>query len=235
MDSIVDEKKLNGYPVPVDLEKTEKIIEQMKKYVCRVALTNGTKGTGSFCKIPFPNKEKILPVLITNNHVIDESILNDEKNKITLSFNNDKKIKEIELKNRISYTNEEYYITFIEIKDNDEINDFLELEENINKTLFVGETIYLLQYPTSGKVSVSYGVVKEKKKEEEYDENYFGHLCSTEYGSSGGPILNLSISKLFGIHKGANKKDNCSLGLYLNEPINDFYKKENEKKKRKNK
>ena len=86
------EKALIGYPKEVDLEKTEKIVEQMKKYICKVAFTNGNKGTGSFCRIPFPNKEKILPVLITNNHVIDESILNDEKNIITLSFNNDKKI-----------------------------------------------------------------------------------------------------------------------------------------------
>ena len=58
MDSIVDEKKLNGYPVPVDLEKTEKIIEQMKKYVCRVALTNGTKGQGLFVKFLFQIKKK---------------------------------------------------------------------------------------------------------------------------------------------------------------------------------
>lgn len=222
-------ESIDRYPKQVDLEKTEKIIEQMKKYVCKVCYKDEAKGTGAFCKIPFPNEEKILPILITNNHVIDESILNDKNNKIALSFNNDEKIQVIELKNRISYTNKEYDITFIEIKDNDKINDFLELEENINKTIIVGETIYMLHYPKSGKVSVSYGIVKEKKEEEQYDENYFGHLCSIEDGSSGGPILNLSYSKLMGMHKGADKIGNFNLGLYLTEPINDFFKKETKK------
>ena len=52
------------------------------------------QGTGFFCKIPFPNKENMLPVLITNNHVIsgdilfkkDETIQLDIKNEENLNF-----------------------------------------------------------------------------------------------------------------------------------------------------
>lgn len=229
--SIINEKKLNGYPEYINLEKTEKIVEQMKKYVCKICYKDGSKGTGSFCKIPFPNKENLLPVLITNNHVIDESILNNDKNTIVLSFNDEKETKEIELDNRITFTNKQYDITFIEIKNNDGINNFFELEEDKNKTLYVGETIYMLHYPNSKNVSVSYGVINEIE-----DNKYnFGHLCSTDKGSSGGPILNLSNSKLLGIHKGTDNDDNLNLGLFLNEPINDCFKKHSEKKEKPNK
>ena len=47
-----------------------------------------------------------------------------ETEKITISINNDKEIKEIELNNRKKYTNKEYDISIIEIKEEDEINNF---------------------------------------------------------------------------------------------------------------
>lgn len=89
----------------------------------------------------------------------------------------------------------------------------------------------MLHYPNSKNVSVSYGVINEIE-----DNKYnFGHLYSTEKGSSGGPILNLSNSKLLGIHKGTDNDDNINLSLFLNEPINDFFKKHSEKKEKPNK
>ena len=50
----------------------------MKKYVCKIYQTEKT-GTGFMCKIPYQNQ--LLPVLITNNH-----ILNEEKIKIGKLF-----------------------------------------------------------------------------------------------------------------------------------------------------
>ena len=43
-------------------------------------------GTGFLCKIPFPNQFKLLPVLITNNHILN---IDDIKNNkiINISFN----------------------------------------------------------------------------------------------------------------------------------------------------
>ncbi len=69
----------------------------------------------------------------------------------------------------------------------------------------------------------------------ENNKYIFGHLCSTEKGSSRGPILNLSNSKLLGIYKGTDNEANFNLGLFLNEPINDFFKKHSEKKEKPNK
>ena len=232
--SKINEKKIKLSPEPVDLETSEKIIEQMKTNVCKICLKNGTKGTGSFCKIPFPDAENLLPVIITNNHIIGESILNSE-DRIALSLNNDKEIKEINLKNRIKYTNEEFDVTFIEIKDDDGINNYLEIDKEFqDKGTIINnkESIYILHYPSGKRVNVSYGLFQNV---EENNKNDFLHLCSTESGSSGGPILKLSDSKLIGIHKQASKKEEYNIGLFLNEPIKCFFQKYTNDKKEKNK
>ena len=71
--------------------------------------------------------------------------------KITISINNGSEIKEISLNNRIKYTNQKYDITIIEIKPDDNINDYLELDENImkegNNISYVKNSIYIIQYP----------------------------------------------------------------------------------------
>ena len=215
------EKKINPYPKPVSLETTQKIIEQMKNCVCKIYIDDKI-GTGFFCKIPFPDNEHLLPVLITNNHVIDESIL---EKKITLSLNNDSDIKEIELENRIKYTDKEYDITIIEIKDKkDGINKYLELDTKIQaniNTINVEESIYILHYPFRKNVSVSYGILKKIEEE----KKNFVHLCYSENGSSGAPIINLSNSKIIGMHKETINKDNCNVGLFLNEPLRKFINK----------
>ena len=158
----------------MSLETTEKIIDQMKNCICKISTENGPKGTGFFCKIPFPDFEHLLPILITNNHIIDESNLENERNKVILYLNNDNEIKEIKLENRIKYTNKEYDITFIELKENDGITKFLELDENIKANVnipYIGESIYILHYPGSKNVAVSYGILKNINKENSY---YFG-------------------------------------------------------------
>ncbi len=229
------EKKLNTYSKPVSIETTEKILEQMKSCICKICIEDGRKGTGFFCKIPFPDYEHLLSVLITNNHVIDESVLIKEKNKITLSLNNDNEIKEIELDNRLKFTNEEYDITIIEIKEkNDGIDKYLELDKNLQKninTQYIGESIYILHYPGSKNVAVSYGILKHIDIEKSYN---FTHLCSIENGSSGAPILNLSNSKIIGINKESSDKNNYNIGLFLNDPLRNFINKNIVKKEKTN-
>ena len=84
------------------------------------------QGTGFFCKIPFPNKDNMLSVFITNNHVINKALLDKENIKIKIDIKEDADIKEIILnKNRMKYTNEEYDITIIEIIKEDNINNYL--------------------------------------------------------------------------------------------------------------
>ena len=122
------EKYISMSPDPVSLKATLNIIDQMNNCICRIF--NKGKGTGFFTKIPFHSK--LLPVLITNNHVIDKE---DIKNniKIIIYLNNDKKEKVIKLnEDRIRYTNEKLDITIIEIKDEDELNNkYIELDDRI--------------------------------------------------------------------------------------------------------
>jgi V8-like Glu-specific endopeptidase len=60
------------------------------------------------------------------------------------------------------------------------------------------------------------------------------HICSTDIGSSGSPILNISNNKIIGIHKASPKNYdyNYNLGTYLKEPINEYLNNINLIKKR---
>ena len=84
--SYQQEIKKDSYPKWISIKSTEEIIKQMKSKICKIYLKNGN-GTGFFCKIPFPNN-KLMPVLITNNHVIDKEILNNENINIYYSTYN---------------------------------------------------------------------------------------------------------------------------------------------------
>jgi hypothetical protein len=54
----------------ISKEKTNIIINQLNNYVCKIYKSNGDNATGFFCYIPF--SYTLLPVLITNNHVLNE-------------------------------------------------------------------------------------------------------------------------------------------------------------------
>ena len=98
---------------PISLKQTENILEQMNNSICRI----NDKGTGFFVKIPY--KSKLLPVLITTNHIINIDDIQDNKS-ISILLNNDKKIKTIKLDNRLMYANEKLDATIIEIKENED-------------------------------------------------------------------------------------------------------------------
>ena len=57
-EDIKNEKYINTSPIPVSLENTEKIINQMKKCVCQIHKEG--QGTGFLCKIPYPDASHLL-------------------------------------------------------------------------------------------------------------------------------------------------------------------------------
>ena len=218
------ESLLIGYPNPLSYECTKKIIEQMEKCICKIKIGK-IQGTGFFCKIPIPNKNNMLPAFITTNHIINKEFLYQKDAKIFLDIKEKSYIKELNLNNRKKYTNEEHDITIIEIKENDEINNYLELDDiiindilnnnNRNKE-FIDKTLYIIQYPES-ELSVSYGILESIYEDKKYD---FRHKCCTKKGSSGSPILNMS-NKIIGIHKECYK-DSYNNGTFLNDSIKEF-------------
>ena len=70
----------------IPMEKLGKISGQSS---CACKINDGnTYGTGFFCRIPYPDKENLLPVLITCNHVFNP------KSKKEINFTvNEKKYK----------------------------------------------------------------------------------------------------------------------------------------------
>ena len=79
MKDIKKEKEISFSPKPVSIEGTENTLKQMKNCVCRIYKKG--KGTGFFTKIPF--KSQLLPVLITNNHILGQNVIQNN-NIITL-------------------------------------------------------------------------------------------------------------------------------------------------------
>ena len=122
---IIKEKEIKDKPMAISFECNEIIMEQMKKNICKIKMKDGSQGTGFFCKIPFPTREKLLPVLITNNHIINQDLLHKENEKVSLIIKNEKKVKTINLNNRMKYTNSDYDITILELREeNDDIHNF---------------------------------------------------------------------------------------------------------------
>ena len=205
-------------------------MEQMKKCVCKIKLKD-IQGTGFFSKIPFPDINKRLPVIITNNHIINEELLNTKGSKIIIDIKEEDSLKEISLDNRITFTNREYDITLIEIKETDNINNYLELDDiiiddilnNNNKNMvYVDNEVYIIGYP-EGKLSISSGQVNDIFEDKKY---IFLHQCRTKVGSAGSPILNISNNKVIGVHHSAllNFKNKNGKATFLNYPIKEFIK-----------
>ena len=214
-------------PKPVSFENTEKILSQMKNCICKIYKDKGETGTGFFCKIPYPNQSKLLKVLITNNHVLNEDDLKND-NIIKYTLKDDEEIRKIIIDDnkRKIYTSEELDISFIEIKENeDNINEFLEIDEEIinkNKeyieTTYKNKSIYILHYPLGKDIVVSYGNL------DKINNDQINHFCNTLNGSSGSPILSLDTLKVIGIHCGSNKdeNENCNKGIFIKYPIKEF-------------
>ena len=237
-----EEKYIENSVNPISIKGMETILYQMKNCICKIIKNNGTRGTGFFCKIPFPNEDNLLPVLITNNHVLGQDDL-QYHNIIEITIDNEAKQKRIKINSkRLVYTNKDLDFTFIEIQPNrDNIFHFLEIDKQIYKdsklleTTFRNKSAYTLHYPKGRDVEVSYGQIKGLM------ENNIRHLCNTDKGSSGCPILLLDTFEVIGIHKGADHFGfnlatfiKFAINSFHNEFKNEFYNKDLKKDKFKN-
>jgi NIMA (never in mitosis gene a)-related kinase len=137
---------------------------------------------------------------MTCYNIIDEKYLKENK-ELNISLNNDnEKIKiDLGIERENFYFNKEYNTTFIEIKDKDNIKNYLELDENIfnENEYYENKSIYLLQYLYKKEIHVSYGYINEIN-----DKKEIKYICYTDNGSIGSPILNIKNNKVIGIHTG---------------------------------
>ena len=56
------------------------LLSQMENCFCKIFNDDGRKGTGFFCRFPFPDENNLLlNVLITNNNILNENNLDNDK------------------------------------------------------------------------------------------------------------------------------------------------------------
>ena len=200
------------------------IYKQMGKCICKIN-NNKSFGTGFFCNIPFPNYLNFLPVLITNNHILQKKDISPNSC-ITFSINDEENENDIYKiiigDNRLTYTDEFYDVTIIELKKDDKLDilglevDYEEYEAPLDE--FKNLQIYLIHYPRSKNVCKSIGEIKYISEK----ELTIKHTCSTAEGSSGSPIINLNNLKVLGVHKGSLVSQNFNVGTFIKGPIEKF-------------
>ena len=188
-DNYCEEKYLLNTSESIPVDKLKIVLEQSEKCICRILCENENSGTGFLCLIPFPDKLNLLPVLMTNYHVLND--LYKEKN-IEFTLNNDKLKVKLKIDNsRKIYENENYDIIMVEIieKDNLDFNSFLEIDDEIFKEnsidLYRKASIYVIYYPGKYRAEFSTGII------EDINQNGYiiQHKCSTKFGASGCPII----------------------------------------------
>ena len=195
---------------PISIECTKIIIKQMKNSLYSIKTPDEKIGMGLFCYIQCHNKK--VPVLITNNHIINEEC--DETLKILINKN----YKDLQLGNS-RYKNKEYDLAVLEIKENKNDNlFFLELDSLLYKDdsemYYDKDQLYIIHYNAKNNIFVSYGFLND------FANNKIYHNCDVNENSHLSPIFNLSNNKLIGIHN--NFLTNNISGIYLKYMINKF-------------
>ena len=224
-DDIIRQAHIDNHPKPIGKKQLKVICEQMDKSV--VKIKNGEiNGTGFICLIPYPDEIHRLPVLITCNHVLDIDDINKKKEIILFIDNREIPLKIKEKRKIYTSNKDEYDLTIIEIKENDYLynNDFLEIDNDIYNNdlndIYKEKSAYIIHYPKGGECEYSLDTIFKI----DIANTLIFHFCSTEEGSSGGPIINLQTSKVIGIHTGEHKSHDYNVGVIIKNPIECFNK-----------
>lgn len=205
------EQKIIGHGKPIPTTKLNEIIQKGINATCKIIYYNKV-GSGFICNLNL-NNEETKKFLFTNNHILDENFLNNNNNLVIFYKN---KEKEIKLSNKIKYTNVNLDFTLIEIKDEDNISDYFEIDFyiNSNKDQYLKRDIGILQYPNGNELSFDKGEVKEIANCRLF------HTVSTDYGSSGSPIFLIENLKIIGVHSSRWKKLNS--GIFMKNILDDL-------------
>ena len=203
----------------INVNAINNFTQKAKEAVCEISLSKGF-GTGFFCKIPYTEDNNLLlPVLITNNHVLSKENL-ESKNDIKIIINSQPKT--IPLKKRKIWTDEKMDFTFIEIKEKeDNIETFFNLDDNVLKRNCPNERyleenvlIFGINKNDNNQLSCSFGFIKK------CEDCFFVHTCNTYEGCSGGCIVNKANNCVIGIHRGEIKiKNNVGNKKPINQGI----------------
>ena len=130
-------------------QKYSKVFEKIKNCIYKIT-TDHSNGICFFTKINY--KSEPLKVLIANYSVFSETdFINSKKIIIYLYNKENKKVINLTGKRKI-YLNKELDISIIQINDADEINNFLELDDEILKYLDKNEEEIINHFKNNNKI-----------------------------------------------------------------------------------
>ena len=216
----------------------DELIKQFKMGLCKVSCSElYINSIGILCKIPFPDTNKLLPVIIIQNHVADKILQNNLMNLVE----NDKELKLfvqakynfsmnlslcIDIKiQRKQYVDRKNNIAIFELLEKDGykpyLNYFLNIYDFINNNEIIQNIepyAFFLNYDSYD--SISYTPIKLNSIIEEKDIiEYESEKDFREFS----PIIDIKTFTLIGIHKisffGKEKQ-----GIYIKNIIKEFYK-----------
>ena len=176
-----------------------KIIKELKNNL-------GKFGTGFFCEI----KDKEIPferALFTNNHVLDETDIENNK-EIEIEYLNEKKYIKM-TRNRRKFTNKSLDYTCIEIFKEDNITKFFEIDNSFNqKNENNLKYSFILQYTLDGKLSHSSGTIME------LDDNYINYKTDSLVFSGSPLIIKQQIDNQNRVNQQIVKQQNVNQQIF---------------------
>ena len=199
----------SGSPmIPLDVLDS---IKESSKSVCKITIKElNLKATGFFLSDLSKNK-----FLVTNNHVISKDIIDSNMTIIIEKYNQDKY--DLKLNNNERYIEQfkkPLDITIIKINDLEKLFSNIkffsvDLNYKMGYNIYLKKDIYLLGYPYGKNVTLSPGYISNIQNHELF------HNCSTDFGSSGSPIILSSNFTVIGIHKAGIIKEKTNVGTFL--------------------
>ena len=230
------EGRINEALIPTSkLNKLDIYLFYVSKSVCKIIFRNNNKimRTGSGFLLKLYKGSEPLFFLMTNNHVIEEEMINLKK-KIDIYYGIPSQWNVIHLNKKKRFIRNFLYldmdVVIIQILKEDNIKEKYFLSPNIeyiNKSKELeNKKIFIPQFPEGGDLSYAYGQIKS------VDQYEICHLSSTKKGSSGSPIFLENTNLVIGIHKSSKKDENENFGEFIGPIIQsieqDSYEKKND-------
>ena len=161
--------------------------------------------TGFFCEI----KDEEIPfekAIFTNNHVLDETDIENNK-EIEIEYLNEKKYIKM-TRDRRKFTNKSLDYTCIEIFKEDNIAKFFEIDKLFSQKKENNlKDIFILQYTLDGKLSHSSGKIFE------INENYINYNADALVLSGTPLIKRYNVNYIIGINSVVKNEKNSSINL----------------------
>ena len=136
---------------------------------------------------------------LTNNHILDEEFVAHEKKLTIYTSFNDKITIDLEI-NRFKFTDKELNFTIVEILPEDNITNFLEIDDFIKSKDYTNEDIIVLHYPDGKNLESLEGKITKKKN------IYFEYTVENSETKPGAPLISKYNLKLLGLFKENHKK-----------------------------